>query len=68
MLRDVAVLKLVNVGVKLLSLADLPNLRELHVDGFELTGIKHGSGEYLDIESFVKEATPLLRFLWAGVR
>ncbi|MEW2374468.1 hypothetical protein ACFUJV_35915 [Streptomyces olivaceus] len=66
MLRDVAVLKLVNVGVKLLSLADLPNLRELHVDGFELTGIKHGSGEYLDIESFVKGGNSSVKVFVGG--
>ena len=54
------------MGVKLLSLADLPNLRELHVDGFELTGIKHGSGEYLDIESFVKGGNSSVKVFVGG--
>ncbi|WP_177207501.1 hypothetical protein [Burkholderia contaminans] len=66
MLRDVAVLKLTNVGVKFLSLADLPHLGELHVDGFELSGIKHGSGEYLDLESFVKRGGSSVKVFVGG--
>lgn len=54
-LKKVSVLKLINVGVDFLSLIDLRNLRELHVDGVELRGIRHGSGGFLDIGSFAKQ-------------
>ncbi|WP_244134905.1 hypothetical protein [Burkholderia sp. BCC0322] len=66
MLRDVVVLKLANVGVKFLSLVDLQHLRELHVDGFELTGIKHGSGGCLDLESFVKSGGSSVKVFVGG--
>lgn len=65
-LRNVAVLKLTNVGVKFLSLTDLPHLGELHVDGFELTGIKHGSGECLDLDSFVKRGGSSVKVFVGG--
>lgn len=54
-LKKVSVLELINVGVNFLSLIDLPHLRELHVDGVELRGIKHGSDECLDVGSFAKQ-------------
>ncbi|WP_175976292.1 hypothetical protein [Burkholderia sp. BCC1047] len=54
-LKKIDVLKLINVGVNFLNLIDLPNLRELYVDGVELRGIKCGSGECLDVESFAKQ-------------
>ncbi|WP_144030133.1 MULTISPECIES: hypothetical protein [unclassified Burkholderia] len=54
-LKKVSVLRLINVGVNFLSLIDLLHLQELHVDGVELRGIKHGNGECLDVGSFVKQ-------------